>query len=129
MMSYTILIVDDSAVTRSVLRKTIGMADVPVKEIVEAPDGREALERLKEQSFDLILTDLNMPIMNGREMASQVLANEKTCHIPILVISTESSQTRIDELVKYGIKGYIHKPFSPEKVRDELLRVLTSCSV
>lgn len=127
-MSYSILIVDDSSITRAVLKKTIGMSNVSINEIFEAGNGREALDILAKENVDLILADLNMPVMSGQEMVTKILDNEETCHIPILVISTEASTTRIDDLIDHGVKGYIHKPFTPEQVRDELMRVLATCS-
>ena len=127
-MAYKILIVDDSSIVRSVLKKTIGMAEVPTEEIFEAGDGNEALELLKQQQIDLILADLNMPGMNGSEMIEHILADEKTCHIPVVVISTEASTTRIDQLQARGVRKYLHKPFTPEVVRDVLFDVLGICS-
>lgn len=123
-MSYTILIVDDSAVIRMVLKKTIGMTDVPIKEILEASNGREAIEVLKGHHVDLVMADLNMPEMNGREMTAKILSDEATRDIPIVVVSTEASATRIDELWSEGIKQYVHKPFVVEHIRDVLLQVL-----
>jgi len=123
-MAYNILIVDDSMVTRAVLKKTIKMAEIPINEIYQAANGQLALDVLANNSVDIILADLNMPVMNGMEMTAKILANPKTKDIPIVVISTEASTSRIDELRAEGIKGYIHKPFTPEKVRDELNAVL-----
>ncbi len=125
-MSWNILIVDDSAVTRSVLKKTLGMTDIPIDEIYQAANGAKALEVLDEKSIDLILADLNMPVMNGLEMTERIVTNEQTKDIPIIVISTEASTTRIGDLLNKGIKGYIHKPFTPENVRDEILKVTES---
>jgi len=126
-MAHNILIVDDSSVTRAVLKKTIAMAQVPVDQVYQAADGQQALDLLKEHQVDVVLADLNMPGMNGWEMTEKILADETTRDIAIVIISTEASQTRIDELGTQGIKGYIHKPFTPEQVREELCRVLELC--
>jgi two-component system, chemotaxis family, chemotaxis protein CheY len=123
-MEYNILIVDDSTVTRMVLKKTIGMAEIPVKRIYEASNGREALDLLCGQSVDLILTDLNMPEMNGMEMTAAILGNPKTRHIPVVLITTHASDVRIQELRSQGVKHYIHKPFTPEMIRDALNSLL-----
>jgi two-component system chemotaxis response regulator CheY len=123
-MAYKILIVDDSAVTRMVLKKTIGMIDVPVQEIFEAGNGLEALELLSEHSVDLILADINMPEMNGMEMAAAVLANPATADIPVAIISTHTEDARINELRSQGVKAYIHKPFTAETIRDVLSEIL-----
>ena len=127
-MGYKILIVDDSSVTRAVLKKTIQMTGVDVSSVYEASNGSEALQRLEEHEVDLILADLNMPQMNGIEMVDKVFANPKTAEIPIIVVSTEASTARIKLLRDKGIKGYIHKPFTPESIRNVLEEVLgASC--
>ena len=123
-MSYKILIVDDSAVTRAVLKKTIAMTGVPVREIIEATNGRDAIDKLEHAGVDLIMADLNMPTMNGLEMTDKIFANDKTSHIPVVIVSTESSSTRIDQLQAKGVRGYVHKPFLPEQIRDVLSEVL-----
>ena len=124
-MAYRILIVDDSAVTRSVLKKTIGMTDIPVQEIIEAGNGCEALDLLSEHPVDLVLADINMPGMNGMEMAAAILANPITKDIPVVIISTHTEDARINELRSQGVKAYIHKPFTAETIRDTLGGILT----
>ncbi|MBN1763675.1 MAG: response regulator [Sedimentisphaerales bacterium] len=123
-MPYNILIVDDSSITRMVLKKTISMSGIPTESILEADNGREGLEILKQHKVDLILADLNMPEMNGLEMTQQIFAEESFCHIPVVVVSTEASKTRIDMLQSQGIQSFIHKPFTPEVIRKVLLSVL-----
>ena len=123
-MAYNILIVDDSTITRMVLKKTIAMAGIPTESILEANNGHEGLKLLKEHPVDLILADLNMPEMNGLEMTRHILADESVSSIPVVVISTEASKTRIDQLHSQGIQKFIHKPFTPELIREVLLSVL-----
>ena len=123
-MAYKILIVDDSAVTRMVLKKTIGMTDVPVQEFLEAENGAKALDMLGENSVDIILADINMPEMNGMEMAAAVLANPTTRNVPVIIISTHAEDTRISELCSQGVKAYVHKPFTAETIRDVIGEVL-----
>lgn len=123
-MAYKILIVDDSTVTRMVLKKIIGMIDIPVQEILEASNGNEGLDVLSEHSVDLVLADINMPEMNGMEMAAAVLANPATADIPVVIISTHTEDARINELRSQGIKAYIHKPFTAETIRDVLSEIL-----
>jgi two-component system, chemotaxis family, chemotaxis protein CheY len=122
-MAFRILIVDDSSVTRSVLRKTINMTGIDVDEILEAGDGIEALDLLSDNQVDLVMADINMPRMNGMEMTAAILANEKTCDIPVVIVTTHSDDTRINELRVQGVKKYIHKPFTPEKIKDALQEV------
>ncbi len=127
-MGYTILIVDDSSVTRAVLKRTIQMTGVDVADFFEACNGSEALTILADNSIDLIMADLNMPQMNGLEMMEKIFANDSTASIPIIVVSTEASMARIKFLKEKGVRGYVHKPFTPESIREVLEEVLgASC--
>ena len=107
-----------------VLKKTIGMTDVPVQEFFEAENGAKALDILGDHSVDLILADINMPEMNGMEMAAAVLANPATRDVPVVIISTHAEDTRISELRSQGVRAYIHKPFTAETIRDVLSEIL-----
>lgn len=128
-MSYNILIVDDSAVTRAILKRTIKMLDMPVEQIFEAGNGKLGLEVLNQQAIDLVFTDLNMPEMGGLEMTSILLSREKTRHLPVVVITTESSEQRIEDLTCKGVKKFIRKPFTPETIREVLLELLEPCAM
>ncbi len=123
-MAFNILIVDDSAVTRMVLKKTIAMIDIKIDEIIEAGNGQEALDLLCDHNVDLVLADLNMPEMNGMEMTAAILGNKATSDIPVIIISTHACDDRINELRSQGVKNYIHKPFTPEMIRDALQKVI-----
>jgi len=117
-MAYNILIVDDSSVVRSVIGKTITLANIPVSETFYAENGKEALEVLDDQWIDIVLADINMPVMSGVEMIDNMVENGMINTIPVVVVSTEGSATRIEQLMEKGVKGYIRKPFTPEKVRE-----------
>ena len=123
-MAYKILIVDDSAITRTVLKKTISMAEIPVQQYYEADNGIKALDILSDHSVDLVLADINMPQMNGMEMTAAILANPATCDVPVVIISTHTEDTRISELRSQGVKAYIRKPFTPEIIRNVLSDIL-----
>ena len=112
-----ILIVDDSTLTRKALHRIIEMIDLDVDQVTEACNGREALEIIKGGGVDLVLADLNMPEMGGIEMIDQMNADDSIPEIPVIVISTESSTTRIEGLLANGAKNYLHKPFTPEQVK------------
>jgi len=99
------------------------MTGIDVDEILEAGDGLEALDLLADNQVDLIMADINMPRMNGMEMTAAILANKKTCDIPVVIVTTHSDDTRINELCSQGVKKYVHKPFTPEKIRDALQEV------
>jgi CheY-like chemotaxis protein len=120
-MGCKILIVDDSSVTRAVLKKTIGMTEVPVDAIFEASNGQEALSVLGSEDIDLVFADLNMPEMDGRELTTRIFAMADDGPAPtVVVVTTEASTSRIDELMAKGVKGYVHKPFTPEDIREVL---------
>ena len=116
-MSLNVLIVDDSAVTRKMVAKALGAAGVPIGEALEAANGQEGLEILAEHWVDLVFVDINMPVMNGEEMIDKVRENPTWADLPIVVISTEGSQTRIESLLSKGT-DFVHKPFSPKTIRD-----------
>ncbi len=117
-MALNILVVDDSITVRAVIKKTLDLAGVPVNELHEAGNGKEALDILGEQWVDLIFSDINMPVMGGIEMIERIKADESMESIPIIVVSTEGSATRVEELKSKGVRAYIRKPFTPELVRS-----------
>ncbi len=116
-MAINILIVDDSAVMRAMILKTMRMTDLPLGETYQAANGQEGLDVLNQHWIDLVIADINMPVMNGEEMLDRMQENPDTRNIPIIVISTEGSKTRIERFEHKGAR-FIHKPFSPEIIRD-----------
>jgi two-component system chemotaxis response regulator CheY len=123
-MALNILIVDDSPVMRVFLRKVVQLTGLAVGEYCEAGDGEAALEALRERWMDLVLTDINMPRMNGEEFVRQLERDEMLRDIPVIVVSTDASRERMDRLIKLGARGYISKPFLPETLRDEVEKIL-----
>ncbi len=121
-MAINILIVEDSTVMRSMISKTIHMSGIPIGEIYQAANGQQGLETLEENWIDLVIADINMPVMNGEEMIDRMQDNLVTRDIPVVVISTEGSQKRIDRLREKGVT-FVHKPFTPEAVRDTIKTV------
>lgn len=124
-MVINVLIVDDSAIVRTVLRRTLSIAGFELGEVLEASNGREALALLAKTKVDIVFTDINMPEMNGVEMVEEMEQSGYLEAFPVVVISTERSETRVESLKKMGVKAYIKKPFTPEKVKmivDLLLR-------
>lgn len=117
-MSLQVLIVDDSKTIRAMIGKALRIAKISDSAIFEAENGKQALELLADQWIDLILADINMPVMNGIELVQALKANELTASIPVVVVSTEGSQERIDMLEELGVHGYLRKPFQPEQLRD-----------
>ncbi|MBT8357163.1 MAG: response regulator [Deltaproteobacteria bacterium] len=121
-MALNILIVDDSAVMRKMIIKTLGMCGLPIGEIKQAANGREGLKELGKSWIDLVILDINMPVMNGEEMIDEMQKAPDTRDIPVIVISTEGSSTRIDRLKEKHAK-FIQKPFTPEIIRDTIYEV------
>ncbi|MBT8369335.1 MAG: response regulator [Desulfobacterales bacterium] len=122
-MSVNVLIVDDSAVMRSMIVKTLRLAGLPLGEIHQSANGQEGLAAINQNWIDLVIVDINMPVMNGEEMIDRMLENPEHKNIPIVVISTEGSKTRVGRLQDKGAR-FIHKPFSPEKIRDTIKDLL-----
>lgn len=127
-MSYSILIVDDSLPMRSVIKKTIRAAGYGQSEFLEAANGKEALTLLKKNWVDMVLTDHNMPVMNGLDFIRAVKADPLLKTIPMVVISTESNESRIKEFLDSGAVGYLAKPFAPEAIRDIIVKFLGEAS-
>ncbi len=123
-MAYNVLIVDDSQTMRKVIRKTVSISGFEMGECWEAGNGKEALDILRSRWVDLILTDLNMPEMNGLEMMKELAKDEIYRRTPVVLITTEGSESRIGEAYSLGIKGYIQKPFYPETIRDVLSQIM-----
>ena len=122
-MSLNVLVTDDSAVMRKIICKTLKLSGIPLGEIYEAANGQEGLDVLNDNWVDLVLVDINMPVMDGEEMIQHIRENPETLELPIIVVSTEGSQTRIDRLEQRGAK-FIHKPFSPELVLEIVQQAL-----
>ncbi|MFP4417354.1 MAG: response regulator [Fibrobacterota bacterium] len=123
-MAYTIMIVDDSETIRSMLTRTIGMTRLPVRSILQAQNGKDALSLLENNWVDIIFSDINMPQMNGIELIDVMRGHPEYRDIPVVVVSTEGSSTRIRELEEKGIKEYLRKPFTPENIRDVIINTL-----
>jgi two-component system chemotaxis response regulator CheY len=113
-----ILLVDDSPVMRAFLRRAITIAGLPVDQFYEAGTGQEALDLLRVFRADLILTDINMPVMDGEEMLETLKRDPRRQRIPVVVVSTDATASRMDRLMKLGAAGYLTKPFQPQKLSD-----------
>ena len=123
-MSYNILIVDDSKTIRSVIKKTLDIADVPVGDLYEAENGKEALDVMNSNWIDLIFADINMPVMTGIEMIKKMSEDNTLDKTPVIIVSTDGSKTRIDELLELGVKAYLRKPINPEDLRNIVREVM-----
>ncbi len=122
-MAINILIVDDSAVMRSMILKTMRLSGLELGNIYQGSNGQEGLDILEQHWVDLIILDINMPVMDGEEMIDRMQLKPEMKNIPTVVISTEGSDARIDRLLHKGIL-FIHKPFTPETIRDTVKQSL-----
>lgn len=123
-MPLDVLIVDDSAAIRKILQRVLRQADVDVGQVYEAGDGLEALETLKKHKVHLVLADVNMPNMNGIQLLAQIKANAEWASVPVIMVTTEGSQSKVMEAAQLGAAGYIRKPFSAEQIKDKLANLL-----
>lgn len=123
-MAFNVLIVDDSPAMRTFIARVLDVSGFLVGERLEASGGEEALRMLGEHWVDLVLTDLNMPGMNGEQFVRRLEEDDLLRSIPVVVISTDRTESRVDRLLTLGARGYVKKPFLPETLREELERVL-----
>ena len=119
-MTFNILIVDDSFSMRAVIRKIITLSGFKVDQYFEAQNGREALDLLANQWVDVIISDINMPEMNGIDFLKHLKQDDLFKDIPIIFVTTEGSKERIEEAAKEGAGGFLKKPFLPEELRKML---------
>lgn len=115
-----ILIVDDSAAIRKILQRVLGQANIPITQVFEAGDGCEALAVLQANKVGLILSDINMPNMDGLHFLSKVKAVEEWRSVPVVMITTEGSHAKVMEAVQLGAAGYVRKPFTPDQLKGKL---------
>ena len=123
-MSYTILIADDSAIVRTMVKKAVAMAGLDVGQVHEAANGKEALAVLGRTWIDVVFADINMPEMTGTELVRHMKADPALASTPVVIVSSEQSQTRIDELKAWGARAYLKKPFRPEQFREVVENLL-----
>jgi two-component system chemotaxis response regulator CheY len=120
------LIVDDSSVMRKIVERALRQAGLDPLVVHEAGSGVEGLEVLKVQQVDLILSDINMPSMDGLEFLRQLRAQNLAPGIPVVMITTESSEEHVKQAILAGAQGYIRKPFTAEQVKERVLPLLNA---
>jgi two-component system chemotaxis response regulator CheY len=120
------LIVDDSSVMRKIVERSLRQAGLDSLVVFEAGSGTDGLELLKTQQVDLVLTDINMPSMDGLEFLRQLRAQNLAPGIPVVMITTESSEEHVKQAILAGAQGYIRKPFTAEQVKERVLPLLNA---
>jgi two-component system chemotaxis response regulator CheY len=124
MMAYNVLIADDSATMRALVRKVLNISGLELGECFEVANGLEALEILEKNWVDLVLSDLHMPKMDGAALVKALRQNQMWQTIPVVLITTEGRQEVLAPFFEYGIQGYIKKPFHPEDIKEQLQKIL-----
>lgn len=119
-MESDILVVDDSAAIRKILQRVLRQTGMSIGSIYEAGDGQDALEKLRGLKVDLILTDINMPKMDGLQLLASLKASGDWRHIPVVMITTEGGEMKVSEAVKLGASGYVRKPFTADQIKEKL---------
>ncbi len=119
-----VLIVDDSSVMRKIVERSLRQAGIEIEKVVEASNGAEGLAALRDNVVDLILCDINMPVMDGLEFVRQVSTVENAKGVPIVMITTEGSEAHVVQALQAGARGYIRKPFTSDQVKEHVLPVL-----
>jgi two-component system, chemotaxis family, chemotaxis protein CheY len=123
-----VLIVDDSTVMRKIVERSLRQAGLDLGEVLEASNGAEGLTEAKKGSLDLILSDINMPAMDGLEFLKCLGSVDAAKGVPVVMITTEGSEARVVEALSMGAKGYIRKPFTPEQVKERVAPLLAGAS-
>jgi len=118
------MVVDDSAAIRKILQRVLRQTGMAIRSIHEAGDGQEALELLKTQSINLVLTDINMPKMDGIQLLAAMKATPRWHHIPVVMITTEGGESKVSEAVRLGAAGYVRKPFTADQIKEKLAGIL-----
>ena len=124
MANIDALIVDDSSVMRKIVARSLQRAGIELSRVLEADNGAEALGALEQNRVDLILCDINMPVMDGLEFVKQLPGVENAKGVPVVMITTEGSEAHVVEALSAGARGYIRKPFTPDQVREHVMPLL-----
>lgn len=119
-----VLIVDDSAAIRKILQRVLRQTELNLGEIMEAGDGTEAVEILKDRTFGLILSDINMPQMDGLQLLARIKEMEHLKNVPVIMVTTEGGQGKVMEAVQLGATGYVRKPFTADQIKEKLAGIL-----
>lgn len=123
-MAFNVLLVDDSETMRAMIKRVIKLSGFETENIYEAANGQQALEVLDDHWVDLVLTDIHMPEMDGLELLRRLSVDPVLSKLPVIVVTSEGSEQPIREALTLGAKACIRKPFTPEMVREVLMRHL-----
>lgn len=119
-----VLIVDDSSVMRKIVERSLRQAGIEIEKVFEAGNGVEALAVLGSSKVDIILCDINMPVMDGLEFVKQLAGVENAKGVPVVMITTEGSEGHVVQALSAGARGYLRKPFTADQVKEHIVPVL-----
>ncbi|MCK5943466.1 MAG: response regulator [Planctomycetes bacterium] len=117
-MEYRILIVDDSPLLRATARRAVLQAGATADLVREAADGQQALDKLREEPADIVLLDINMPVMDGFQFVEEAVKDPALSDLKIALVTTEGNQKRLARMTELGVEHYLRKPFEPEELRE-----------
>ena len=123
-MDSDILVVDDSAAIRKILTRVLRQTGMAIQTIHEAGDGQDALAVMAQHRVDLVLSDINMPKMDGLQLLASLKASPQWHNIPVVMITTEGGETKVAEAVRLGAAGYVRKPFTADQIKEKLVGIL-----
>jgi two-component system chemotaxis response regulator CheY len=123
-MESDVLVVDDSAAIRKILNRVLRQTGMAIGTVHEAGDGQEALDLLRAHKIDLVLTDINMPKMDGLQLLGAIKASPHWNSIPVMMITTEGGETKVGEAVRLGAAGYVRKPFTADQIKEKLAGIV-----
>ncbi len=115
------LIVDDSSVMRKIVERTLRQAGLELETVLEASNGNEGLDLLQKQKVDVILSDINMPSMDGLEFLRQLRSRDLAPKTPVVMVTTEGSEEQVKQAIQAGAQGYIRKPFTVEQIKQRVI--------
>jgi two-component system, chemotaxis family, chemotaxis protein CheY len=119
-MALNILVVDDSTAIRKILIRVLRQTELAIGEIFEARDGVEALEIVRNHSLNLILSDINMPNLDGLGLLAELKGSERWRNLPVVMITTEGSEEKVSQAIRLGSAAYIRKPFTAEQIQEKI---------
>jgi two-component system chemotaxis response regulator CheY len=123
-MALNILVVDDSTAIRKILIRVLRQTALQIGDIFEARDGVEALEALRQHPLNLVLSDINMPNLDGLGLLAELKSQEQWRHLPVVMITTEGSEEKVGQAIRLGSAAYIRKPFTAQQIQEKIAALL-----
>jgi two-component system chemotaxis response regulator CheY len=123
-MAPNILIVNDSDAIRKILIRVLRQTQLVIGEILEAKDGIEALEVLRHCSLSLVLSEINMPKMDGLSFLAELKSSPQWRNLPVVMVTTEDGEQKVARAIQLGSAAYIRKPFTAEQIREKIAGLL-----